>query len=318
MPKPAIRFPNNKKFAFTIFDDTDRATLKNVYYIYELLNDLDIRITKSVWPTKGPKKPQIPGTTCEDKQYLDWLLTLQKKGFEIAFHMATYHSSYRPETIRALDSFKSYFGHYPKTMANHSYNKENIYWGHYRLTGIMSKFYRLLKKKGEYTVFQGHNPNSPYFWGDVVKSRIKYVRNLNFFHPITSKMCPHTPYYDPLRPFVNYWFSTSDGSTVSMFNSLLSEKNQQKLADSKGFCIITTHFGKGFWKDGKLNTRFKEVIESLTQKDGWFVPVSTLLDFILEQRGHVEITDQQRFKLELKWLINKLYLTLKKLERTTL
>ncbi len=37
-----IRFPENKKFAFSIFDDTDGATVDNVRPIYDLLTELKI------------------------------------------------------------------------------------------------------------------------------------------------------------------------------------------------------------------------------------------------------------------------------------
>jgi hypothetical protein len=44
------RFPNNKKFAFTILDDTDLSTAENVGPVYRLLAELGMRTTKSVWP----------------------------------------------------------------------------------------------------------------------------------------------------------------------------------------------------------------------------------------------------------------------------
>jgi len=47
-------------------------------------------------------------------------------------------------------------------------------------------------------------------------------------------------------------------------------------------------------------------MERLAQKNGWFAPVSTILDYLKEQnRGHI-LTNQERFSLECKWLWNKL------------
>ena len=59
------RFPNNKKFAFTILDDTDLSTVENVGPVYRLLAELDMRTTKSVWPlgsvSDGPQGGAVFG-----------------------------------------------------------------------------------------------------------------------------------------------------------------------------------------------------------------------------------------------------------------
>ena len=67
-----IKWPNNHKFAFTIFDDTDFATLKNIKPIYSFLNDIGLKTTKSVWTLESKvKNPYITGSTCEEKDYLN-------------------------------------------------------------------------------------------------------------------------------------------------------------------------------------------------------------------------------------------------------
>ena len=38
-----INWPNNKKFAFTIFDDTDRSNLKDSQLIYNCLDNLGFK-----------------------------------------------------------------------------------------------------------------------------------------------------------------------------------------------------------------------------------------------------------------------------------
>ena len=95
--QPKIPWPNNKQFAFTIFDDTDRANLKDNQLVYQCLNELNFKTTKSVWMTDGNKLTKDSGVTCDDKIYLNWLLELKNKGFEIGYHNTTYHSSYRKE-----------------------------------------------------------------------------------------------------------------------------------------------------------------------------------------------------------------------------
>ena len=79
---PKILWPNNKRFAFTIFDDTDRANLKDNQLVYRCLDELNFKTTKSTWVSKSNKSHEDSGITCEDKIYLKWLLELKNKGFE--------------------------------------------------------------------------------------------------------------------------------------------------------------------------------------------------------------------------------------------
>jgi hypothetical protein len=46
-------------------------------------------------------------------------------------------------------------------------------------------------------------------------------------------------------------------------------------------------------------------MKRLGKKNGWFVPVATLLDYIVKTRGHHDITTQERKRLERKWLMSK-------------
>ncbi len=64
----AFVWPGGHKFAFSIFDDTDWATVENVKPVYDLLADLGMRTTKSVWMFRGEGSPKISGATCEDRQ----------------------------------------------------------------------------------------------------------------------------------------------------------------------------------------------------------------------------------------------------------
>ena len=92
-----ILWPNNKKFAFTIFDDTDRANLADNQLVYKCLDNLGFKTTKSIWITEGNGVEEGKGVTCDDEEYLDWLLQLKNKGFEIGYHSTTYNSSFRNE-----------------------------------------------------------------------------------------------------------------------------------------------------------------------------------------------------------------------------
>ena len=178
--QPKIPWPNNKQFAFTIFDDTDRANLKDNQLVYQCLNELNFKTTKSVWMTDGNKPTKDSGVTCDDKIYLNWLLELKNKGFEIGYHNTTYHSSYRQEIEEGLEKFVKIFNQSPAVMANHSANQENIYWGSHRVSGSRRAIYNILTRFKKNKFYKGHNESSPYFWGDLCKKHITYVRNFVF------------------------------------------------------------------------------------------------------------------------------------------
>lgn len=301
-----ITWPDGKDFAFTVFDDTDRANIENVSEVYSFLTNRGFRTTKSVWPIRGVRKPKCGGTTCDDPNYLEWLYELKDAGFEIGCHNATFHSSLRYETISGFNIFKELFGHYPKSFSNHTSCRESIYWGNYRLTGLNKFIYNLLTRYRNNKVFQGHIEKNKYFWGDICREKVKYVRNFVYADINTLQECPFMPYHDAVRPYVNYWFASSEGPDVDAFNRCINERNQDRLEAKGGACIMYTHFAVGFYKDGKINSKFKSLMDRLSKKNGWFVPVSTLLDHLLKQNGGHVITDRERRLLERKWLLHKI------------
>ena len=64
----AVTFPDGKRFAFTIFDDTDVGTLESLRPIYDLLAQLGLRTTKTVWPLDYLGSSAFAGSvTLEDK-----------------------------------------------------------------------------------------------------------------------------------------------------------------------------------------------------------------------------------------------------------
>lgn len=302
-----IAWPEGKAFAFTVFDDTDTGTMANLPPVYDFLRDCGFRTTKSVWPIPGTREPSLlGGTTCGDKTYLDWVLGLREQGFEIGYHNATYHSSPRDDTARALDSFAELFGHYPRAMANHTRCQEGIYWGSERLNGLHRVIYDVLTLGRQRGYFRGHVRGDRFFWGDLCRERVRYVRNFTFANMNTLKVCPYMPYHDPQREFVNFWYASSEGCTVVPFNRTIAEANQDRLEEEGGACIMYAHFAMGFYADGTLEPRFRRLMERLSRKNGWFVPVSRLLDYLIERKGAHVLTDGERRTLERRWLRHKL------------
>jgi hypothetical protein len=304
----SVPWPEGKSFAFTAFDDSDLATVQNVGAVYAFLLDQGFRTTKSVWPVSGTEDPGswFGGSTCADEEYLDWAQTLHSSGFEIGFHNAHFHNAERSTTLESLQTFKDLFGHFPKSMANHHKASQNMYWGDERLTGMTRITYNCLTRFRNAGLFRGHVDGDPHFWGDTCRTKIKYVRNFVFPEINTLKACPFMPYHDPARPYVNYWFASSEGSDVDLFNECISEANQDRLEAEGGACIMYVHFAKGFTRDGRINARFESLMRRLSRKNGWFGPVSAVLDHLLGQNGRHVITNSERARLEWKWLLDRL------------
>ncbi|MCA9618949.1 MAG: hypothetical protein KC731_08005 [Myxococcales bacterium] len=306
-----IAWPEGKRFAFTVFDDTDRATATNVNEVYALLRDLGMRTTKSVWPIAGPRHPTIPGDTCEDDDYRAFTLELADQGFEIGYHNATYHGVDRAETERALERFRAIYGHYPRAAANHADNDDALYWGAARLDGASRLVYRALQRfRGPR--FFGHVAGDRRFWGDLCQRHIDYFRNFVFEEMDTLEACPYMPYFDPHRPYVTRWFASAEGATVADFNTTIREEAQDRLVAQGGACIMYTHFAKGFQDGSRLDRRFVELMTRLARLDGWFVPTSELLDHIVAHRATVDgsgvhlLTDDERRDLERRWLAQRI------------
>ncbi len=302
-----IRWPHGKRFAFTIFDDPDSQTSEITRRAYGLLDELGFRTTKGVWPVRGMREPSDYGATCAEPEHLKLVLDLQKRGFEIGLHCVTLHTSTREETRAGLDRFAELFGGDPKTLAMHYFCDENLYWGADRLSGWRRSVYNLLTRGTQQNRYFGHVEGHPYFWGDLCRARIRYVRNFVFSDINTLNACDFFPYHDPSRNYVQQWFCSTEGSNVQRATATLTEQNQDRLEEEGGACILYTHFGHGYVEGESMNARFLELITRLSRKNGWFVPVATLLDYLADQHGGcTTISDRQRATLERRWLFEKL------------
>ncbi len=275
-------FPNGKKFAFTVIDDTDVATVDNVKPVYDLLYALGLRTTKTVWPLGCPEgSPDFSSSqTLEDDRYADFVVDLARRGFEVTWHGATMETSTRERTTAALNRFRQLFGSYPRIHVNHALNRENVYWGLRRMDSpvLRALFKRVAGWSEDY--FVGETEGSPYWWGDICREHFVYCRNLTTNSINTARFNPSTPYRDPVRPIVRWWFSASDAEDVHEFNELIHPDRQQQLEDEGGFCIVATHFGKDFVRDGALDKTTASRLRQLSQRPGWFPTAGELLDWL--------------------------------------
>ncbi len=303
---PAIRWPDGKRFAFTVFDDPDFQTVDYGRPVYDLLAEMGFRTTRGIFPGLDNAPAGDRAATCEDPEHLRWVLSLKDRGFEMGWHGASPGTSNREQTKQGLDRFRRFFGTWPVTASQHYECRENIYWGDERLSSSTNRLiYNILTRGRNHKAFHGGDPGHELFWSDLCRERIRYVRNFVFAEINTLKACPFMPYRDNDRPDVNLWYSSTDGHNAATFLKTLSEENQDRLEAEGGACIMYTHFAYQFLKDGQLNSEFRRLLRRLSQKNGWFVPVGTLLDYIAKERGPVMLSPAQRLRVERRWLLHK-------------
>jgi len=302
-----MNFPGGRRFAFTVLDDTDMATVGNVSPVYEVLASCGLRTTKTVWSLAPTQPYPIGGSTLADPEYLDFVRRLKEKGFEIASHGATSHGVTTDQTARALETFKELIGYYPTVHCNHSTNRDNLYWGAARFRSRLHRAAYAVLTAGQERRFEGHRPESPYFWGDLCRTHIRYVRNFVFRDINLLNIFPRIPYHDAAKPYVNYWFTSTQAPDVGAFLRALAPENQERLEREGGVCILYTHFGAGFVRAGALDPEFRRLVERLSLRDGWFVPVTELLDHLRTQGGGGEIAPRDLAAMERRWIRGRLF-----------
>jgi hypothetical protein len=296
-------FPGGRRFAFTVMDDTDVATVQNVSPVYALLERLGLRATKTVWTMACPEGSHdfASSQTLEDPEYRAFVRGLSQRGFEVAFHGATMESSLRERTVAGLERFRSVLGAYPRVHANHALNRDNLYWGPDRIDEPVLK--RLLGRRRDTAprYYQGHLPDSPFWWGDLCARHIQYVRNLTFNDINVARVNPSMPYRDPLRPLVPWWFSASDAEDAEAFCRLISPAHQERLEREGGVCIVATHFGKGFAREGRVADEVRERLEMLAGRSGWFPAVGELLDWLRARRREDALPRREWRRMQWVW-----------------
>jgi hypothetical protein len=297
-----LPYPAGKLFAFTIVDDTDGQTLEMIRPIYDYMADLGLRTTKTIWalpPVTEPTRDCDRGDTLERPEYVSYLLKLRDMGFEIALHNVTSRDTPRSVIGAGFERFREVFGEYPAMNIHHEKNRENIYFdvaqdvnrvpSPYRST-IFRALHERRRRNAPTTKpspCEGEKENSEYFWGDVCREKLRYVRTNVFINDLnTLKICPDMPLKFSDTPYVNHWFYNSEGQDAAHFNGMLTAGKIRRLQEEKGCSILYTHFGKGFVEetgDGwTLNSRAQAGLRQVAEtKDGWFAPATTILDRLM-------------------------------------
>ena len=280
MGRLQIDYPAGREFAFSVLDDTDNGTVENLTPIYDLFQELGFRTTKTVWPLECPEGSEDyhRASTMAEPEYRRFARGLQARGFELTWHCATMESSTRERTVHGLEAFKEYFGHYPTLHCNHGQNRENIYWGASRYRNPVIRLAQRLARSSRAPACSGEIKGSPYFWGDLCRKHFRFVRGFTWYDINTLDKDSDLVYRLPWTPYVNCWFSTSDAADVRQFNRLVTRTSIDRLRAARGVCIVTTHLGKGFVRDGRIDSQVEDTLRYLATLPGWFAPVSEILE----------------------------------------
>jgi hypothetical protein len=101
---------------------------------------------------------------------------------------------------------------------------------------------------------------------------------------------------------VNAFFPSAFADNVEEFIELLSPMRQKQLEREGGLAIVGTHLGKGFLRNGQVHPQVVELLTQLSRRQGWFPPVSTLLDYVTGIQGGVPLLERHKlFRLEALW-----------------
>ena len=305
--RPSVAFPGGKQFALSLFDDTDVATLEYIRPIYELLERLGFRTTKSVWPLQYHGDSDYQGSdTLADPEYASYVCALQERGFEIAIHGARMETSDRADIVAAFEKYKQILGRHPQAYAAHSCNRDNLYWGADRFRFRLWRWLHAALDGGREHAGEGHRADSPFYWGDLDEQHLRYVRSFTYDDLNLWNITTAVPYRTTSTPCVRAFFPSSFADNVEEFIELLSPARQMQLEHERGLAIVGTHFGKGFLREGRVHPGVVEVLTSLSRRPGWFPPVSTLLDHLVEGQGGVALLKgYPLFRLEALWFLHR-------------
>jgi len=305
-----MQFPNGRRFAFTILDDTDDATFENIVPVYDRLRELGFRTTKTVWPLDCPEGSQeyFAAETLQRSEYLRYVQQLVADGFELASHGATMESSNRERTLRGLEFLDQHFDTTLQLYANHGENRENLYWGPKRFrTPLFQWLARTIERNRRDGYYCGDVEESEFFWGDVCRKRFRYVRNFTFASLNALSFNPEMPYAISNTPYVQYWFSTSDAPTPEIFRRRVTRSAIDRLEGEGGICILSTHFGKrGYVSNGRLDPTVDDMLRYIADKPGWLVPASEILDHLAAQQPDRNVSTLALARIEFRFLIDQL------------
>jgi hypothetical protein len=281
MARAELRWPPYPyRAGFTITDDTDDADLLRVRGVYDVLAANGIRTTKTVWafaPEEPCGIPALPpsilrGITLQDPAYLKYCQHLAELGFEITLHGATAGNNRSVTIARAFELLDR---HFPpaRTYICHAKNADNPYWQEKVVAG--GPLRRLVEFYARGHRCSGEDPASPYFWGDLCRERVRYIRLFRTRRIDTLAANPSMPYFEREKPMVRGWFA----ATKRSFRDATSETALAALERDWGLCVLYQYLCRWADASGTAKPAFVDGARRLGQHRGlWCDTATRLLD----------------------------------------
>ena len=194
----------------------------------------------------------------------------------------------REDVIRGLQTFKETFGYAPSVYICHSHNAEHPYWGEQQYRSTIAKLATWFLYRFKREEFFGHDPSSEYYWSDICRKTIRYMRLYRTRHPNVLKKNPHLPYHQFDKPDVLFWFSGT-GEDYELLERI-TPRVLDKLAREDGAIIHYAH--TSLFLDTAKSTRsgLRPEVEKAfdligDREDCWCSGVTAVLDRCLATKN---------------------------------
>ena len=298
---PKIVWPEGKQFAFTVFDDADWETLENVGGVYSLLADCGLRTTKSCWVVRGdPDKGYAGGANRRRRRPLAMAAaTCSRRDSRSAGTARTWHSLPRRELTgrrwRSSPSFSAIIPSRPRITPV----DEAIYWGSDRLTGFHSFLYNLLTALSQQPASIAATSKATNTSGATCAGRRSSISAISSFRTSTrcgaARSC-RTTTRTGRTSTIGLPRPTAPRCSDLIAASPSGSRTSWRRRGAPASCTPTSPTVSP--RGGKVDPQFEQLVRRLAAKNGWFVPVTTLLDYLLSVRRRHEITPVERRRLE--------------------
>lgn len=177
-----LRWPYPSRWAFGFTSDTDNTSLEATRFFYDYCLEKGMYPTKTVWTHKPQRQSGVLDTleldsspTLEDIDYKEYSQSISQKGIEFCLHDVSAGNNLRDEIIRGFAEFREVFGYSPRLHICHGLNQDHPYWSLNHFKNPLLKFFGKFIY-GRRAQFSGEDPSSPYYWSDICRRTIKYLR----------------------------------------------------------------------------------------------------------------------------------------------
>jgi hypothetical protein len=296
-----LRWPYPYRWAFGFTSDTDNTSLEATRFFYDYCLEKGMYPTKTVWVHKPQRQSGVLDTleidsspTLEDVDYQEYCQSISQKGIEFCLHDVSAGNNLREEIMQGFEEFQEAFGYYPRLHICHGLNQDHPYWSLNHFSHPLMKFVGKLIY-GRRAKFSGEDPESPYYWSDICRRRIKYLRLYRALKFNVLKYNPSMPYHLYDKPDVRFWFSVSGGGHYLLNN--LDHSHLDRLSQEDGAFILYGYEGELSEINDRGERRFKrdlkEAFEKIAaRKDCWHAGVSSILDRCLAIKNLIVTTQK--------------------------